>query len=116
MLPDWWSLKVLQPLASGVDVEQKLQSDRHLLAGNRCLHEQKPSEGGPDGIRTFSVTCSPPAQADTHRDGGPVGGLLPAAGWRLTVVYLPSWQRDGKVSWWALRIFSMTASSSAVSS
>lgn len=32
----------------------------------------------------------------------------------LTVVYLPSWQSEGKVSWWAFRIFSVRSSSSAV--
>lgn len=32
----------------------------------------------------------------------------------LTVVYLPSWQSAGKVSWWALRTFSMSSSTSGV--
>lgn len=32
-----------------------------------------------------------------------------------TVVYLPSWQRAGKVSWCALRTFSMSSPTSGVS-
>lgn len=53
----------------------------------------------------------------TRTPGRGCGGARQAcgAGWGHTVVYLPSWQRAGKVSWCALRTFSMSSPTSGVS-
>lgn len=67
----------------------------------RCLPSTQPAL--PDGVggdrervAEVALVCSTPT------------------GWH-TVVYLPSWQRAGKVSWWALRTFSMSSPTSGVS-